>query len=576
MKRIFSLLLVLTFVLSIGITAHATEDTEGGEQPQESENQTTVTVGTLEELQAAVVAAGNGDTIAISAEIKLDGVALETDKDITLVRADTYVFGAYVSGAFLRMKNGAKLSGFNFIETKYSKVIIAESSAETPIIIDDCHFCGSTDTAGTFIDIYAGLSGSSIQIYGCTFEGAGNSAIVSKNRVNLTLVDCFFSENKIGSQGGAIRSSATTILKDCVFEGNSALAGGAVFSDGTLTITNCQFSKNTVENEKFGTDIFSQSTLSITDDPQGGAGFYEESTSEKVSLPLADYNSTAKLIWLTEAEAAVYFATEEQEEDPSLDDIEDDKQDGGETPAEPPTTPSEPSNDDNGDDASDEQQPPSEPQETPNDDENGDIPEQGEADDSDNEPTIIYRPVYIRVPVYIEREPEPVEPSFACGDAVIDVSRSVVLQGYDDGLLHLEDGLTRAQFMTILYRLLDEETIEQYETTDTVFADVAPDAWYCPYVNTIVNAGIVCGTGDGNFAPEAQLTWGHIITILSRFVEQQEYQLQNIQYDGWAADSIETAVALGWITDHATFNPDATINRGELAYFVNFVLSLYR
>ena len=566
MKKMLSLLLVFALVLSMVTSAFAAEGIEGGEQPQESETQTTITVGTLDELQAAIAAAEDGDTIAISGEIMLDGVALETDSDITLVRADTYE-----SGAFFRMKNGAKLSGFNLTETAYSQVVITDSSAENPIIIENCHFNEDTETVGIFVDIYAGLSGSSVQINGCTFEGAGNSAIVSKNRVNLTLVDCSFSENKSGSQGGAIRSSATTTLEDCVFTGNSALAGGAIFSDGTLTITNCQFDGNNIENEKFGTDVFSMGTISITDDPQDGAGYYEESTGEKVSLPLADYTSTAKLIWLTDEQAAEYFAPEEPEEEPSPDDTGDDELDGGDTPTEPPTTPSEPPNDDNGDDTPDDQQPPSEPQEQPNADEDGDIP------DDDNEPEIIYRPVYIRVPVYIEREPEEdPAPSFVCGDAVIDVSRSVVLQGYDDGLLHLEDGLTRAQFMTILYRLLDEETIERYESTDTIFADVAPDAWYCPYVNTIANAGIVCGTGDGNFDPDALLTWGHIITILSRFVEQQEYQLQNIQYDGWAADAVETAVALGWITDHAAFNPDAAINRGELAYFINYVLGLYR
>lgn len=574
MKKMLSLLLVFALVLSMVTSAFAAEGIEGGEQPQESEQQTTVTVGTLEELQAAVTAAEGGDTIAVSAEIMLDGVALETDKDITLVRADTYV-----SGAYFRMKNGAKLSGFNLTETEYSKVIITDSSAENPIIIENCHFDGDTETVGIFVDIYAGLSGSSVQINGCTFEGAGNSAIVSKNRVNLTLVDCSFSENKSGSQGGAIRSSATTTLEDCVFTGNSALAGGAIFSDGTLTITNCQFDGNSIENEKFGTDVFSMGTLSITDDPQDGAGYYEESAGEKVILPLADYASTAKLIWLTDEQAAEYFAPEEPEEEPSPDDTGDDELDGGDTPTEPPTTPSEPPNDDNGDDTPDDQQPPSEPQETPNDDEDGDIPDDGEQDETgedDDEPIIVYKPVYVRVPVYIERDPEPVEPSFVCGDAVIDTSRSVKLEGYDDGLLHLEDGLTRAQFMTILYRLLDEETIERYETTETVFADVAPDAWYCRYVSTIANAGIVCGTGDGNFDPDALLTWGHIITILSRFVEQQEYQLQNIQYDGWAADAVETAVALGWITDHAAFNPDAAISRGELAYFVNYVLGLYR
>lgn len=90
------------------------------------------------------------------------------------------------------------------------------------------------------------------------------------------------------------------------------------------------------------------------------------------------------------------------------------------------------------------------------------------------------------------------------------------------------------------------------------------------------HAGIMCGTGNGNYDPDAPLTWAHIITVMSRFVEQQDYQLQNIQYDGWAIDAVETAVALGWIADHAAFNPDAPISRGELAYFVNFVLGLYR
>lgn len=116
---------------------------------------------------------------------------------------------------------------------------------------------------------------------------------------------------------------------------------------------------------------------------------------------------------MTDEQAAEYFAPEEPEEELSPDDTGDDELDGGDTPTEPPTTPFEPPNDDNGDDTPDDQQPPSEPQETPNDDDNADIPE------NDNEPEVIYRPIYVRVPIYIERDPEPVEPSFVCGDAVM-------------------------------------------------------------------------------------------------------------------------------------------------------------
>jgi hypothetical protein len=64
--------------------------------------------------------------------------------------------------------------------------------------------------------------------------------------------------------------------------------------------------------------------------------------------------------------------------------------------------------------------------------------------------------------------------------------------------------------------------------------------------------------------------------VLSRFVDKQECDLQNIQYSGWAVDAVKTAVALGWIEDSADFNPDAVISRGELVELVNGMLELYR
>lgn len=570
MKKVLSLLLVFALVLSMVTSAFAAEGMEGGEQPQESETQTTITVGTLEELETAIAAAEDGDTIAISAEITLDGVALETDKDITIVRADTYV-----SGAYFRMKNGAKLSGFNLTETEYSKVIITDSSAENPIIIENCHFDGDTETVGIFVDIYAGLSGSSVQINGCTFEGAGNSAIISKNRVNLTVEDCSFSQNKSDLQGGAIRSSAITTLEDCVFTGNSALAGGAVFSDGTLTISNCRFDENSIENEKFGTDVFSMGTLSITDDPQDGVGFYEQSTGEKVVLPLSDFTNIVKLIYLTDEQAAEYFAPEEPD-DP--DDTEDNEQNGGEDnsnpdepdegePENPTETPSEPpeqpDNGDDGDNPAEQPITPEEPQDKPDD------------SDDDYEPPV-YRPVRPTKPVEPEPQPEPA-PTMKCNNAVIDTSRSVVLLGYGDGSLHENDPLTRAQLATIVYRLLDDDSIAVYDTGGAAqFKDVAADAWYYRYVQTINRAGIVLGVGEGTYAPNGLVTWAQTITILSRFVEQQDYELQHIQYDGWALDAVQTAVALGWITDSAEFNPDAIISRGQLVDLVNSVLAMYR
>lgn len=549
MKKIFSLLLVFALVLSMVTSAFAANDVEGGEQPQESENQTTVTVSTLDELQSAVAAAEDGDAIAISAEIVLDGVSVETNKDITLVRADSYG-----SGSFFRLKNSAVIGGFRMENYKSSTTVVCESSAE----IEDCCFIGDSDSSETFIKLYAPSTSNVVSIYDCSFSGAAYSAIYSKNNVQLTITDCTFSENCSYMQGGAIRSEGTLILEGCTIKSNYAVSGGGVYCSGDLTITDCQFSGNQIENEKFGTDILSQGTLSITDDPQDGAGYHEESTGEKVILPLTDYASTAKLIFLTDEQAAEYFAP-----DPAPDEPDEGEPDNPtETPSEPPEQP------DNGEDGDT----PTEPEEPPT------MPEQpqDEPDDDDDYELPVYRPVRPTKPSEPEPQPEPAH-ALKCNEAVIDTSRSVVLLGYGDGSLHEDDPLTRAQLATIVYRLLDDDSIAQYDTDGaTQFKDVAPDAWCYRYVQTINRAGIVMGVGEGNYAPNGLVTWAQTITILSRFVEQQDYELQHIQYDGWAVDAVQTAVALGWIEDSAEFNPDAIISRGQLVDLVNSVLVMYR
>lgn len=563
MKRMLSMTIALALVLSLATTAFATE---GGEQPQE---ETPVVVSTLEELQAAVTAAEGGDTIAVSAEIMLDGVALETDKDITLVRADTYE-----SGSFFRLKNGALISGFTIENYKSSTTVVCESSAE----IEDCCFIGDSDSSETFIKLYALSTSNVVCISDSSFSGAAYSAIYSKNNVQLTITDCIFSDNRSYTQGGAIRSEGTLILDGCTINDNYAVSGGGVYCSGELTITDCQFSGNQIQNEKFGTDILSFGTLSITDDPQNGAGYYEESTGEKVVLPLSDFTNTAKLIYLTDEQAAEYFAPEEPD-DP--DDTEDNEQNGGEDnsnpeepdegePENPTETPSEPPEQpDNGDDGDNPAEQPITPEEPQ------DKPDSGDDDDDDYEPPV-YRPIRPTRPVEPEPQPEPA-PTLKCNNAVIDTSRSVVLLGYGDGLLHEDDPLTRAQLATIVYRLLDDDSIAQYDTDGAAqFNDVASDAWYYRYVQTINRAGIVLGVGEGTYAPNGLVTWAQTITILSRFVEPLDYELQHIQYDGWAVDAVQTAVALGWITDSAEFDPDDIISRGALVQLVNGILEQYR
>ena len=43
------------------------------------------------------------------------------------------------------------------------------------------------------------------------------------------------------------------------------------------------------------------------------------------------------------------------------------------------------------------------------------------------------------------------------------------------------------------------------QAAEASFSDVAPDAWYAPYVEVCTEAGIMRGVGEGRFEPERSL-----------------------------------------------------------------------
>lgn len=335
-------------------------------------------------------------------------------------------------------------------------------------------------------------------------------------------------------------------------------------------------------------------------------------TGEKVELPISKLDNLSVLSYMTDEQAAEYFADENHigRFDVKVDErnghFDEDEPEESDTipdtdPEQSTDPPQEPGDQTGADETTGEEQPPQEPThqtEGEGTDNPGNTSDQGTSqgtqepadnnsgEDNDYTPPADHRPsqrptrpsTSTTTPADTNQPKDESAPvrKLVCGKAVIDTSRTIVLLGYGDGLLHEDDPLTRAQLATIVYRLLDNESIALYSNTGLAFVDVAADAWYAPYINVIQAAGIVNGVGRGMYNPEGLVCWNQILAILSRFVEPQEYTLQHIQYDGWAQEAIQTAVALDWIEDSADFDPDAIISRGELVQLVNSVLELYR
>lgn len=543
MKKLCALLLAVCLTMGIPMSAYALENDDPA-LPEEAETvsvskaeEATVVVGTLEELQAAIDAAEEGDTIALSQTITVNGDTLSTDKGIKITCADNFA-----ESQMMRVYSGT-IIGLTIKGTAtYSLEIACGKNSET--LIENCTF----DGMGTSIAVKVyGAANSTVQIKNCELKNCYGNAVKAMTETNIAMEDCYV-HNTIGTDAaGAVQSSGTLALKNCIITQNQAFANAGVMSSGNLSISDCQISGNTITStdKASAVDIFCSGIWSITDDPHDGAGYYDTASGEKIALPVSECENLARLIYLSDEDAAIYFASDETDD-----------------PAE--QQPQEPAEDDGDDSESDDTG----------------LHEEPEGGDDDYTPHIWVRPSKPtnRTPPEIKQEPasEPEKASLRCGNAVIDTSRSVVLLGYGDGLLHLEDAITRAQMATVIYRLLDQTSSAEYDSTDTVFSDVAPDTWYCRYVNTIAAAGIVYGKGNGNYSPDAPLTWAHIITVLSRFVEAQDYTLQNIQYDGWATDAVKTAVALDWIEDSIDFAPDKTITRGQFMDLVNGVIARYR
>ena len=368
----------------------------------------------------------------------------------------------------------------------------------------------------------------------CSFSGSSANLLVIFIAAcgNAEITDCTFQTNGCLALHVPVPAAAVTV-RNCTItdftlpDGESVIANngnltleqskvygntGGIVNSGTLTVRASEIHGNG------NSDITSRGQLNLAES-SGDRLLYNAATGEQLSLPLSEYTDTATLLFLTEQEAADRFK-----------------------PAPAPAP---------------------EPTPTPDND-----------DDDDTPP--VSRPSRPSRPAVSKPKPTAPAPALVCGNAVLDTSRSVVLQGYGDGLLHLEDSLTRAQMATILYRLLEEKSIAEYEAAEAAFTDVPADMWCSRYISTIAKAGIVAGVGNGCFYPNDKLTWAQILTVLSRFTEPKACALQHIQYDGWAVEAVQTAVALGWIEDSADFAPNAIVSRGGFMELVNGVLALYR
>ncbi|WP_454941428.1 DUF7507 domain-containing protein [Evtepia sp.] len=145
--------------------------------------------------------------------------------------------------------------------------------------------------------------------------------------------------------------------------------------------------------------------------------------------------------------------------------------------------------------------------------------------------------------------------------------------GYPDGNVKPEGNITRAEVATIFFRLLTDESRNEFWSQTNNYSDVPADAWYNNAVSTLTNAGIIDGYEDGTFKPDGNITRAEFATIAVRFFEAT-YEGENLfpDIDGhWAQDYINEAANAGIVDGYpdGTFGPQKLITRAEAMTMVN-------
>ena len=146
------------------------------------------------------------------------------------------------------------------------------------------------------------------------------------------------------------------------------------------------------------------------------------------------------------------------------------------------------------------------------------------------------------------------------------------IAGYPDGTVKPNGKVTRAETSTIIWRLMTDAERDEILTAENDFSDVTEDLWYNKAVSSMVKGGFIKGYPDGTFRGDNQITRAEFVTIMSRIMGVTTGASDFSDVDGhWAADAIGAAAEQGWVNGYedGTFRPDNPMTRAEVMAVMN-------
>lgn len=202
MKKVILILLTLCLFCGLALPAYATEDDTAIDQPIKQE-QEPVVVATLEELQAAINVAEDGDIIEVSSTINMRYTELLTEKRIVLIRAEGF------SKCFFALFDNSKISGFTIVDDLQKSCMVIAESYSGNIYIENCSFIGKGNASSNMINMFQG----NIMVNGCNFIDGCETPITIGSLSDVIIENCTFSGNKSMMRGVLYRIAEVLLLE---------------------------------------------------------------------------------------------------------------------------------------------------------------------------------------------------------------------------------------------------------------------------------------------------------------------------------------------------------------------------
>lgn len=155
------------------------------------------------------------------------------------------------------------------------------------------------------------------------------------------------------------------------------------------------------------------------------------------------------------------------------------------------------------------------------------------------------------------------------------LSRVNIIKGYIDGTFRPDNNMTRAEFITVVNRLIGAS-----KETNKYIPDNSSKSWYYSEIKKAVQAGIIKGDENGYVHPDREINREEAVTILARAFSIKASSTstaysKSSDISNWAKESFSTFILYGYIKGYedGSLRPQNPITRAEVVTVIRRLFS---